>query len=171
MANTVYNRKLNEKPRIAKFFTYWEFTVLMFVVVSPVALASMLELPPSFLDSIILLILFTLYIVLFKLGRPEGYFVHWVKHFFTPRHFRPGHVERPLPVDFVEFEQPTVTKKDLAATELKLLNLGFIAIGSGSYMPIDNILPERVLECREMLEQGEPISTLQYVFDTSIPQE
>jgi hypothetical protein len=169
MPRAVYNRKLNEKPRIFKFFTYWEFTALMFIIVTPIFIGNLLNLPPTFLDSLILLVIFTLYILRFKLGRPEGYFAHWLKSFTTFKHFRPGHVNKPFPVDFPPV--PVPTKSDLAQTELELLEEGFYFFAPGKALPVEDVLPELVEEGRNQLEKGNPISMNYYVSDKTISQK
>lgn len=143
--------------------------MLLFILVIPVVLANILDLPPSFLDSIVLLLIFTAYILTFKLGRPEGYAAHWFKSHFTLKHFRPGHQELPLPIDLPAEAVPT--RADLAATELQLLDYGFLFIAPGQALPVESVLPERLQECRAMLESGEPISMLHYVFDKTISQK
>lgn len=166
MPRVVYNRKLNEKPRIFKFFTYWEFTVLLFILVSPVVISNMLDLPPTFTDSLILLILFSIYIARFKLGRPEGYFAHWLKSFSTFKHFRPGHVDSPMPIDLPEASVPTPA--DLAETELLLLNEGFYYFAPGRALPAELVLPEVLEDARQLLESGNPLSMTYYVLDTTV---
>jgi hypothetical protein len=166
MPRVVYNRKLNEKPRIFKFFTYWEFTVLLFILVLPVVIGNILDLPPTFMDSIILLVLFSIYIARFKLGRPEGYFAHWIKSFSTFKHFRPGHVSKPLPIDLPE--SPVPTPADLADTELRLLNEGFYYFAPGRALPVEAVLPEVLEDARQLLESGNPLSMTYYVLDETI---
>lgn len=166
MPMVTYNRKLNEKPRIFKFFTYWEFTVLLFILVSPVVISNMLDLPPTFIDSVVLLIIFSIYIARFKLGRPEGYFPHWLKSFSTFRHFRPGHVDAPLPIDLPTVATPTPA--DLAKTELLLLNEGFYYFAPGRALPVEAVLPEVLADARLLLESGNPLSMTHYVLDETI---
>lgn len=157
MIRLIYNRKLNEKPRIFKFFTLWEFTLLLFVLVAPVVIANLLNLPPSFLDSIILFALFTLFILRFKLGRPEGYFPHWVKKFFVPRHLRPGHYAPIPPIDLPPATIPT--RADLAATELQLFeDFNLIYISRGKAVPADIFDDDFLIDYRATLERGEPFS-------------
>lgn len=157
MVRILYNRNLNDKPRIFKFFTLWEFTFLLFVLVSPVVFANFLNLPPSFVDSLILLAIFSIFILRFKLGRPEGYFPHWVKKFFRARHLRPGHYAPIPPIDLPAATIPT--RADLAQTEMQLFKqFDLVYISRGKALP-KAMFDQDFLDAYEaMLESGEPFS-------------
>lgn len=153
----IYNRRLNEKPRIFKFFTPWELLFLIIALVAPTIVANMFGWAPSFIDSIIMLALYMMFILRFKLGRPEGYFVHWMKHWHIPKHFRPGHWDPPSPIYYDQ--EPTPTRKDVAATELILFEeQGLAYIDSGKCILRSALTPELEEEFYAALLKGDPIS-------------
>lgn len=162
MPRVIYNRKLNEKPRIFRFFTMWEFALLVFVLVVPVVFANMLGLPPTFSDSFILFLLYLGFLLRFKIGRPEGYFPHWVIRFFTPLHLRPGHLMASVPI--VLPSEPVPTKKDLANTQIDIYNqTGLLYVSPGKAVHY-SYLPEDMVESLiASLEAGEPQSLNFYV--------
>jgi len=169
MPRVIYNRKLNEKPRIFRFFTLWEFALLLFALVAPVVVASMLNLPPSFSDSFFLFILYLAFVLRFKIGRPEGYFPHWLKRFFMPKHYRPGHFNAEVPIELPSEAVPT--KRDLANTQIDIYNSsGLLYVSPGKAVHY-SYLPEEMVEFLvASLEAGEPQSLKFYVPNQTVPQ-
>lgn len=155
---TTYNRKLNEKARILKFFTPWEFFFLILLVAIPPGLSQIFGLKPSFIEATILGLFYTLFIIYFKLGKPEGYLAHMFTSFFTPKHFRPGHrTLRGFPI--ILPKAPIPTRSDLAKTEKMMWDAGFVAIGAGQFIPRSQIEGTQLeQEARDNIRKGQPTS-------------
>jgi hypothetical protein len=158
MTLSTYNRKLNEKPRILKFFTPWEFFFLVILIGIPPALTQIFGLKPSFIESGVIAISYTLFVIYFKLGKPEGYLYHLIISFFTPKHFRPGHrTLRDFPIAFPKAAVPT--RADLAQTEKMLWDIGFVPIEPGRFIPRAEIAGTPLeQEAQENILKGQPIS-------------
>lgn len=93
-----YNAQLNTKPTILKFYTPWEFFVGLILTFSTIGLPVVFGVPPSFIEAAVVYTGYTLFLVYFKIGKPEGYLSHLIKHHLTPTVFRPGHKDVPYPV-------------------------------------------------------------------------
>ena len=168
MPRIIYNRKLNEKPKVFKFFTYWEFAALCIVIPIPIVITNMLGMSPTFTDSIVMIVLYVAFLLRFKIGRPDGYFSHWLTKFFTGRQFRPGHVDNSCPIDYPP--EKSVTRRDLAKTQIAIYNRsGQLYIAPGKAIHYSALQDDVTEEIVRSLESGNPVSLDYYVPDTTIP--
>ncbi len=90
MPELKYNTQLNTKLRIFKVYTPWEFFFGLVSAATPVIISTTIGLDANFLDSVITFVVYSLFIIYFKLGKPDGYLDHLILHLFTPTELRPG---------------------------------------------------------------------------------
>lgn len=87
-----YLTQLNTKPRILRFYTPTELLFVMFASLAPFACEILLGLEPNILLVAVTWGLLTSIIMVFRIGRPEGFLMHCILHICTPEDFRPGRV-------------------------------------------------------------------------------
>lgn len=146
-----YSTQLNAKPRIFKFFTPWEFFAGMLIVMTPVFLPMLFGLDPSLLDIVVVGVAYSCVIIFFKVGKPEGYLAHLLKHLVTPTEFRPGHKEIVYPIKPDEEAYRKALKRtreelwdSARETQRVLLDANIMPIGRRStrYIPIGDDMKE-----------------------------
>ena len=145
MVHKKYNTKLNTKPKIFKFYTPWELFAGAIMSISPVMVTIISGGEPSPGDAIIVFALYTIFLVYFKVGKPEGYLEHLLKHFFTPHTFRPGFKSPEFPVckSLEEYttdlaKTPEQLKADLIELQKRLTRAGLIRVTAyGSFLKVD----------------------------------
>jgi hypothetical protein len=86
-----YNAQLNTKAHIFKIYTPWEFYLGMCSAFIPVVIPLAVGIDPTFLDCLIVFCIYSIMLLYFKVGKPEGYLEHLLRHLITPTEFRPGH--------------------------------------------------------------------------------
>lgn len=146
MVRLAYNSQLNTKPVIFKFFTPWEFFIGLILAFSIIAVPIVAGLKPSFLDTVIVFSTYTLFLVYFKIGKPDGYVFHWLSHFVTPTVFRPGHKAPAYPIKpelAAHMAAVTKTPKErwdhTRQLQSALLEANLMPNGSyGNYLQVEN---------------------------------
>lgn len=111
-----YLTQLNTKPRILHFYTPGELIFVMFASLLPFVVEIVLGLPPNIILVFLSWGVLTLVIVLFRIGKPEGYMQHCISHMFTPEEFRPGRVRNS------DYIYPVALPYELRNTPQKFLN-------------------------------------------------
>lgn len=117
-----YLTQLNTKARILRFYTPGELIFVMFASLLPFAAEIVIGLDPNILLVFITWGMLTLVIVLMRMGRPEGYMVHFIRHLTTPTDFRPGRVRRgaykyPVAPPYALRKTPEEILKELEAND------------------------------------------------------
>lgn len=93
-----YSTQVNVKPTIFKFYTPFEFFIGLMTMTGPALLAVIFDLPPGLLDSVFVFGVYSLVIVYFKTGKPEGYLIHCLQHLFSVKQLRAGHKLATYPI-------------------------------------------------------------------------
>jgi hypothetical protein len=140
-----YNTKLNTKPKIFKFYTPWELFFGAVMSMGPVMVTIISGAKPSPGDGIIVFCLYTIFLVYFKVGKPEGYLEHLIKHLFTPSNFRPGFKAPEFPVcpkleDYVDqlAKTPEERKGELLNIQGHLVEVGILRTTRyGEYLKVN----------------------------------
>jgi len=82
-----YNRQLNEGVYYFRFFTAWDFVVMMCLLGgTQVAFA-------TFLSTVVALFAFIVYTVTLRFSRPAGFDVHLFKSWFMPKQLKAGRAQ------------------------------------------------------------------------------
>lgn len=93
-----YNSQVNVKFRILWIYTPQEFVIGLGLGIAVVIAQEILGIGGNPLESVAVIIAYSVFLAVFKIGRPEGYLEHLIAHFFTPTEFRPGHREQEYPI-------------------------------------------------------------------------
>lgn len=155
-----YNAQLNTKATVLKFYTPWEFftgIILSFILV---AIPMMINLPPSIIDPVAMFVAYTLFLIYFKIGKPEGYLAHLLSHLLTPLVFRPGHKcpaypVKPLPEEHLSRVARTHEQLWQACREKQqqLLEVGLVPNGNfGGYLKLED--PDYLAASRAYVSAG-----------------
>lgn len=88
-----YLTQLNTKPRIFKWYTPGELITILILSFIPFVGEIVLGLTPNIFLVALIWIVLTFIIVLFRIGKPEGYLVHLLYSLYLPDSFRIGGTE------------------------------------------------------------------------------
>ena len=162
-----YNTQLNTRFRIFKIYTPWEFMIGVCLSAAPVLVSALIGLQPSFWDTFVVFILYSLFIVYFKIGRAEGYLPHWISHLLTPSEMRPGLEYTPYPItgDDLDLYERTYKRtremlfEDTRQLQQLMVENNVIPMTSyGTYLVVNPDTPEgeaAKTAALEMLRNGE----------------
>lgn len=162
-----YNNKLNTKPKVFKFYTHWELLIGVVLAMLPIAFAAVFQGDVKPGDVVIIFVVYTLFLVYFKIGKPEGYFGHLIKKYLTPDRYRPGFkcVEYPICNNLETYikevgdsKDPEFNKRMLIELQKRLVRAGVIPLTKYStflYLDIEKEESDSVIkEALRVLDKG-----------------
>lgn len=123
-----YNTQLNTKFRIFKIYTPWEFFGGIVLAGSPVFVRMLIGLSSKPLENFGVFAFYTIFILAFKVGKPEGYLEHFIKNLLTPDELRAGLPIHTYPIKPDQEKHVKLARRteDELANDIRVLQIALI---------------------------------------------